>query len=70
MQNFPSLSISPQNSPDVSEFSNIFENDLSNIKIQHLGNFNTLSDGHLNINFIRNKSEMSPKTIRNFDMNE
>ena len=58
MQNSPSLSISLQNSLDISESSNIFENDPNKIEIQCLEHFNTLIFGHLNINFIRNKFEV------------
>ena len=68
MQNSPSVSISLQNSLDISEPFNIFENDLNKIKMQRLEHFNTLIDGHLNINSIRNKFEMIAKTITNFDI--
>ena len=68
MQNSLSLSISPQNSLKFSESSDIFENDLSNIKMQCLEHFNTLVVGHLNINSIRNKFEMIVETIANFDI--
>ena len=66
MENSLSLSIS-QNSLEISESSNIFENDLSKIKMQRLEHFNTLIVGHLNINSIRNKFEMIAETITNFD---
>ena len=52
MQNSPSLSISLQNSLDISESSHIFENDLNKIKMERLEQFNTLILGHLNINSI------------------
>ena len=68
MQNSPSLSISLQNSLDISESSNIFENDLNKIKMQRLEHFNTLIVGHLNINSIRNKFEMIGEIITNFDI--
>ena len=68
MQNSLSLSISPQNSLKFSESFDIFENDLSNIKMQCLEHFNTLVVGHLNINSIRNKFEMIVETIANFDI--
>ena len=68
MQNSPSLSISPTNSLDISEFSNVFENDLNKIKLQRLEHFNTLIVGHLNINFIRNKFIMVAETITKFDI--
>ena len=68
MQNSPSVSISLQNSLDISEPFNIFENDLNKIKMQRLEHFNTSIDGHLNINSIRNKFEMIAKTITNFDI--
>ena len=68
MQNSPSLSISLQNSLDISQTSNIFENDLNKIKMQRPEYFNSLTVGHLKINSIRNKSEMIAKTITNFDV--
>ena len=58
MQNSPSLRISQQNSLDISESSNIFENNLNNIEMQRFEDFNTLTVGHLNINSIRNKFEI------------
>ena len=67
MENPLSLSIS-QNSLEISESSNIFENDLNKIKMQRLEHFNTLIVGHLNINSIRNKFEMIAETITNFDI--
>ena len=67
MENSLSLSIS-QNSLEISESSNIFENDLNKIKIQRLEHFNTLIVGHLNTNSIRNKFEMITETITNFDI--
>ena len=66
MQSSPSLSISLQNSLDISESSNIFENDLNKIKMQRLEHFNTLIAGHLNINSIKNKFETIAETITNF----
>ena len=36
IQNSPSVSISPQNSGTIPETSNIFENNLNNIKMQRL----------------------------------
>ena len=36
MQNSPSVSISPRNSGTIPETSNIFENNLNNIKMQRL----------------------------------
>ena len=68
MLNSTSLSTSLQNSLNVFEFSNIFENDLNKIKMQHLEHFNTLIVGHLNINSIKNKFEMIAETITNFDI--
>ena len=68
MQNPPSLSISLQNSLDISETSSIFENDLSRIKRQRPEYFNSLTVGHLKINSIRNKFEMIAETITNFDV--
>ena len=68
MQNSPSLSISPTNSLDISEFSNVFENDLNKFKLHRLEHFNTLIVGHLNINFIRNKFIMVAETITKFDI--
>ena len=68
MQNSPSLSISLQNSLDISQTSNIFENDLNKIKMQRPEYFNSLTVGHLKINSIRNKSEMIAGTITNFDV--
>ena len=68
MQNSPSLSISPPNFLDISEFSNVFENDLNKIKMQRLEHFNSLTVGHLNINFIRNKFIMVAETIAKFDI--
>ena len=68
MQNSPSGSISLQNSLHISKPFNIFENDLNKIKMQCLQHFNTLIDGHLNINSIRNKFEMIAETITNFDI--
>ena len=68
MQNPPSLSISLQNSLDISETSSIFENDLSRIKRQRPEYFNSLTVGHLKINSIRNKFEMIAETITNFDI--
>ena len=68
MQNPPSLSISLQNSLDISETSSIFENDLNRIKRQRPEYFNSLTVGHLKINSIRNKSEMIAETITNFDV--
>ena len=68
MQDSPSLNISLQNSLDILESSNIFENDLNKIKMQRLEHFNTLIVGHLNINSIRNKFEMIAETITNFDI--
>ena len=65
MLNSTSLSTSLQNSLNVFEFSNIFENDLNKIKMQHLEHFNTLIVGHLNINSIKNKFEMIAETITN-----
>ena len=67
MENSLSLSIS-QNSLEISESSNIFENDLNKIKMQRLKHFNTLLVCHLNINSIRNKFEMIAETITNFDI--
>ena len=61
-QNSPSLSISTLNSLDISESSNIYENDLHKIKVQCLEHFNTLIVGHLNINSIRNKFQMVAET--------
>ena len=71
MQNSLSLSISLQNSLDISKSLNIFENDLNQmnkIKMQHFEHFNTSIAGHLNINSIRNKFEMIVETITNFDI--
>ena len=68
MQNPPSLSISLQNSLDISETSSIFENDLNRIKRQRPEYFNSLTVGHLKINSIRNKFEMIAETITNFDV--
>ena len=68
MQNPPSLSISLQNSLDISETSSIFENDLNRIKMQRPEYFNSLTVGHLKINSIRNKFEMIAETITNFDV--
>ena len=51
---------------DISESSAAFENYLNNIKMQRLEDFNTLNVGYLNINSIRNKSEMIAETITNF----
>ena len=68
MQNPPSLSISLQNSLDISETSNIFENDLNKIKMQRPQYFNSLTVGHLKINSIRNKFEMIAEAITNFDV--
>ena len=70
MQNSPSLSISMENYLDISESSNIFENDVNQIKMQCLGleHFNTLIVGHLNINSIRTKFEIIAETITNFDI--
>ena len=70
MQNSPSLSISLENYLDISESSNIFENDVNQIKMQCLGleHFNTLIVGHLNINSIRSKFEIIAETITNFDI--
>ena len=68
MQNSPSLSTSLQNFLGISESSNIFENDLNKIKMQRLEHSNTLVDGHLNINSIRNNFEMIAETITNFDI--
>ena len=68
MQNPPSLSISLQNSLDISETSNIFENDLNKIKMQRPEYFNSLTVGHLKIKSIRNKFEMIAETITNFDV--
>ena len=61
-QNSPSLSISTLNSLDISESSNIYENDLHKIKVQCLEHFNTLIVGHLNISSIRNKFQMVAET--------
>ena len=68
MQSSPSLSILLQNSRDISESSDIFENDLNEIRMQRLEHFNTLIVGHLNINSIRSKFEMIVETIPNFDI--
>ena len=68
MQNSPSLSISPENSLDISEPSNIFENGLNKVKMQRLEHFNTLIAGHLNISSIRNKFEMVAGNTTNFDI--
>ena len=68
MQSSPSLSILLQNSLDISESSDIFENDLNEIRMQRLEHFNTLIVGHLNINSIRSKFEMIAETIPNFDI--
>ena len=68
LHNSSSLSISQHNSLDISESSNIFEDDLSNTKMQHLERFDTLIVGHLIINSIRNKFEMVAETITNFDI--
>ena len=68
MQNPPSLSISLQNSLDISETANIFENDLNKIKMQRPQYFNSLTVGHLKINSIRNKFEMIAEAITNFDV--
>ena len=68
MQSSPSLSILLQNSLDISESSDIFENDLNEIRMQRLEHFNTLIVGHLNINSIRSKFEMIVETIPNFDI--
>ena len=62
MQNSPSLSIWPQNSLDISESFNIFENDLNNIKTQCLKHFNILIDDHFN------KFEMVAQTSANFNI--
>ena len=63
MQNSFSLSISPQNSLDISESSNIFEDDRN--KMQILKHFSTWTSlvAHLNINSLRKKSEMVVETI-------
>ena len=66
IHNSLSLSISLQNSLDISESSNVFENDLNKIKMQRLEHFNTLIVGHLNTNSIRSKFEMIAETITNF----
>ena len=68
MQNSLSLIISLQNSLDISESLNIFENYLNKIKMQHFEHFNTSIAGHLNINSIRNKFEIIVETITNFDI--
>ena len=68
MPSSPSLSILLQNSLDISESSDIFENDLNEIRMQRLEHFNTLIVGHLNINSIRSKFEMIAETIPNFDI--
>ena len=68
MQSSPSLSILLQKSLDISESSDIFENDLNEIRMQRLEHFNTLIVGHLNINSIRSKFEMIAETIPNFDI--
>ena len=67
MENSLSLSIS-QTSLEISESSNISENDLNKIKMQRLEHFNFLIVGHLNINSIRNKFEMIAETITNFEI--
>ena len=67
MQNSPSLSISPQNSLDISKSFIIFENHLKKIKMKHLEHIDTSIVGHLNINSIRTKFEMVAETITNFD---
>ena len=66
IHNSLSLSISLQNSLDISESSNVFENDLNKIKMQRLEHFNTLIVGHLNTNSIRSKFEMIAETITSF----
>ena len=68
MQNSFSLSISPQNSLDISESSNIFEDDRN--KMQILKHFNTWTSlvAHLNINSFRKKFEMVVETITNVDI--
>ena len=68
MQSSPSLSILLQNSLDISESSDIFENDLNEIRMQRLEHFSGLIFGHLNINSIRSKFEMIAETIPNFDI--
>ena len=68
MQNSPPLSISSQNSLDISETSNIFENYLKKSKMQRLKHSNTFIIGHLNVNSVRNKFEMVAETITDFDI--
>ena len=68
MRNSLSLSISLENSLDISESSNIFENDLNKIKIQ-IEHFNTLIVGHFNINSVRKKFDiLKIITFTNFDI--
>ena len=68
MRNSLSLSISLENSLDISESSNIFENDLNKVKVQ-IEHFNTLIVGHLNINSVRKKFDiLKIITFKNFDI--
>ena len=55
-------------SSDISESSNIFENDLHKIKTKRLEHFNTFIADHLNLNSIRNKFEMVAEFTTNFDI--
>ena len=65
-QTFTKLSSSLQNYLDISESSNIFENDLNKIKILRLEHFSSLIVGHLNINSLRSKFETNVETTTNF----